>query len=107
QALDQIEKAIEMDQNFAQANPWRGLILEQQGKYPEAIASFQEAISLFPGGSSIAKAELAHTYAVSGNREAAQKIIAELQELAKDKYVSSFQMAAIYAGLGEKDHAFA
>ena len=107
QALDQIEKTIEMDKNFAQAYPWLGLIQEQKGRYPEAIAAFQKAINLFPGGSSIAEAELAHTYAVSGNREAAQKIIAELQELAKTKYVSSFQIAAIYAGLGEKDQAFA
>jgi adenylate cyclase len=106
-ALDQIEKTIEMDKNFAQAYPWLGLILEQQGKYPEAIAAFQKAIKLFPGGSSIAEAELAHTYAVSGDREKALKIIAKLQALAKSKYVSSFQIAAIYAGLGEKDQAFA
>src|ERR1700737_3607447 len=107
QALDQIEKTVEMDKNFAQTYPWLGLILEQKGQYPEAIAAFQKAIRLFPGGSSIAEAELAHAYAVSGNREEAQKIIAELQELAKSKYVSSFQIAAIYAGLGEKDRAFA
>ncbi len=113
QALDQIEKTIEMDKNFAQTYPWLGLILEQKGRYPEAIAAFQKAIKLFPGGSSIAEAELAHTYAVSGDREKAQKIIAELQELSKSKYVSSFQIAAIYAGLSaspartEKDQAFA
>ena len=107
QALDQIEKTIEMDRNFAQAYPWLGLILEQKGRYPEAIAAFQKAIKLFPGGSSIAEAELAHAYAVSGNREDAQKIITELQQLAKSKYVSSFQIAAIYAGLAEKDDVFA
>jgi len=107
QALDQIQKTVEMDRNFAQTYPWLGLILEQKGRYPEAIAAFQKAIKLFPGGSSIAEAELAHTYAVSGNREAAQKIIAELQELTKNKYVSPFPIAAIYAGLGEKDQAFA
>ncbi len=107
QALDQIEKTIEMDKNFAQTYPWLGLILEQKGRYAEASAAFQKAIKLFPGGSSIVEAELAHTYAVSGNREAAQKIIAELQELAKSRYVSSYQIAAVYAGLGEKDQAFA
>jgi adenylate cyclase len=107
QALEQIEKTVEMDKNFAQTYPWLGLILEQKGRYAEAIAAFHNAIKLFPGGSSIAEAELAHTYAVSGNREEAQKIIAELQELAKTKYVSSFQIAAIYAGLGEKHQAFA
>src|ERR1700730_13607742 len=57
--------------------------------------------------SSIAEAGLAHTYAVSRNREEMQKIIAELQELAESKYVSSYQIAAIYAGLREKDQAFA
>ena len=107
QALDQIEKTVEMDKNFGQTYPWLGLILEQKGRYAEAIAAFQKAIRLVPGASSIAEAELAHTYAVSGNREEAQKIIAELQELAKSKYVSSYQIAAIYAGLGEKDQAFA
>jgi adenylate cyclase len=107
QALDQIEKTVEMDKNFAQTYPWLGLILEQKGRYAEAIAAFQQAIKLFPGGSSVAEAELAHTYAVSGNRGEAQKTIAELQELAKSKYVSSFQIAAIYAGLREKDQAFA
>jgi adenylate cyclase len=107
QALEQIEKTVEMDKNFAQTYPWLGLILEQKGRYAEAIAAFQNAIKLFPGGSSIAEAELAHTYAASGNREEAQKIVAELQELAKTKYVSSFQIAAIYTGLGEKDQAFA
>jgi adenylate cyclase len=107
QALDQIEKTIEMDKNFAQSYPWLGLILEQQGRYPEAIAAFQQAIRLFSGGSSVTEAELAHCYAVSGDREKAQKIIAELQQLARTRYVSSFQMAAIYAGLGETDQAFA
>ena len=83
------------------------MILEQKGRYAEAIAAFQEATKLFPGGSSVAEAELAHAYAMSGDREKAQKIIAELQQLAKSRYVPSFHIAAIYAGLGEKDQAFA
>src|SRR5258708_38369494 len=96
-----------MDKKFAQTYPWLGLILEEKGRYAEAIAALQNEIRLFPGGSSIAEAERAHVYAVSGNQEEARKIIVELQELAKSQYVSSFQIAAIYAGLGEKDRAFA
>jgi tetratricopeptide (TPR) repeat protein len=59
------------------------------------------------GGSSITKANLAHAYAVSGNREAAQKIITELEEQSKSNYVAAFDIALIHAGLGEKDQAFA
>jgi adenylate cyclase len=105
QAFDQIQKTIEMDKTFV--GPWPGLILEQQRKYAEAIASFEEQLRLSPSRNSILIAALAHAYAVSGNREAAQKIISELQELAKTKYISSFQIASIYAGLGENDQAFA
>jgi len=104
QAFDQIQKTMEMDKRFV--GPWPGLILVQQGKYAEAIAMFEEQIRL-SGRNSTLMAALAHAYAVSGNREAAQKIIAELQELAKSKYVSSVEIAPIYAGLGEKDQAFA
>jgi TolB-like protein/Tfp pilus assembly protein PilF len=105
QAFDQIQKTIEMDKSFV--GPWPGLILEQQRKYAEAIASFEEQRRLSPSRNSTLIAALGHAYAVSGNREAAQKIIAELQELAKTKYISSFQIASIYAGLGENDQAFA
>jgi len=106
-ALDQMNKVVDMDRNFAQAYPWLGLIDEQKGKYPEAIAAFQRAIDLFPGGSTQTQAELGHACAVSGKKEQALKTIAELQGLAKSKYVSPYQIAAIYAGLGDKDQAFA
>ncbi|MEY2556698.1 MAG: hypothetical protein QOE34_123 [Verrucomicrobiota bacterium] len=105
QAFDQIQKTIEMDKTFV--GPWPGLILEQQRKYAEAIAAFEGQLRLSPGRNSILLAALAHAYALSGNREAAQKIIAELQEQAKTKYISSFQIASIHAGLGENDQAFA
>ena len=35
QALDQMEKTVEMDKNFAQTYPWLGLILEQTRDGPE------------------------------------------------------------------------
>jgi TolB-like protein/Tfp pilus assembly protein PilF len=105
QAFDQIQKTMEMDKRFV--GPWPGFILEQQGKYAEAIAAFEEQIQLVPAGNSTLMAGLAQAYALSGKSEAARKMIGELQELAKTKYVSSVDIAPIYAGLGEKDQAFA
>ena len=84
-----------------------GLIDEQKDKHAEAIAAFQRAIDLFPRGSTQTQAELGHAYALAGKKEQALKTIAELQKLSKSKYVSPFQIAAIYAGLGDKDQAFA
>jgi serine/threonine protein kinase len=106
QALEQLNKVVEMDRNYAQAYTWMGLIDEQLGKYPEAINAFQRAIVLFPGGSTQAQAQLAHAYAMSGKKDEALRIILALQELAKSRYVSSYHIAAIYAGLGDKDQTF-
>jgi len=107
QAVEQLNRAIEMDRNFAQTYLWLGLVYEQQKKYPEAMTAFKKAIVLFPGGSTQAKAQLAHAFAVSGDQNEARKIIAELEKTAKHTYVSPYQIAAIYAGLGDQNQAFA
>ncbi len=106
QAVNQLQKTLEMDANFAQTHRWLGLALEQQTRSAEAIEELQKAITLF-GGNTLTEAELAHAHAVSGKRDEAQKELARLKETAQHKYVPAYQIAAIYAGLGEKDQAFA
>ena len=46
-----------------------------------------------------------HALAVSGDVAGARKALAELQSLARSRYVSSLYFAAIYTGLGEKSTA--
>ena len=48
-----------------------------------------------------------HAYAMSGRRAEAQTVIAELQQTAKRRYVSPYDVATIYAGLGEKEQTLA
>jgi hypothetical protein len=50
---------------------------------------------------------LGHAYAVAGKRAEARKVIAELEQLSKGKYISPYFFAVIYAGLGERDQTFA
>jgi hypothetical protein len=52
-------------------------------------------------------ATLGYAYAVSGNRTEAEKVLNELRALSAQKYVPPFTIAVIYAGLGDKDQAFA
>jgi hypothetical protein len=52
-------------------------------------------------------AALGHVYARSGQRAAAQKVIADLQVTARRRYVSPYDIATIYAGLGDKEQALA
>jgi len=50
---------------------------------------------------------LGHAYAVSGNRAEAQKILEHLKEVSAHSWVAPYNVAVIYAGLGDKDRAFA
>src|SRR5205809_5775094 len=49
---------------------------------------------------------LAYAYAAAGKRGEALKILDEQSELAKKGYISPYNFAIIYTGLGDKDRAF-
>lgn len=110
QAIDQFQKTMELDANFPPPHALLGSAYEQKGMFEEAIAAFQRAITVTPQRG-IARAQaiagLAHTYATSGRKTEARKILAELQTLSEHSYVPATDMALVYAGLGDKDKAFA
>ncbi len=49
---------------------------------------------------------LGHAYGVSGRKDEARKVLNELKQLTRQKYISAYGMALIYVGLDEKDLAF-
>ena len=95
-----------MDPNFILAHHRLGMAYEQQGKYEEAIGEFKQVINL-TSGKPLGIAALSHAYAMSGQRAEAQKLLAELQEQSKLRFVSPASVAVIFAALGDKDQAFA
>jgi DNA-binding winged helix-turn-helix (wHTH) protein/TolB-like protein/Tfp pilus assembly protein PilF len=103
-AIEQGTKILELDPNAFPALRYRGLAYEQKGMYREAIADFQKGVKL--SGSPLMLALLGHAYAASGQKAAAQNVLNELRDLQGRRYVSPYTIAAIHAGLGEKDQAF-
>jgi len=103
-AIEQCTKILDLDPNSFPAMRYRGLAYEQKGMYAEAIADFQKGVKL--SGSPLMLALLGHAYAVSGKKTEAQQVLGELRELQGRRYVSPYTVAAIYAGLGDKDQAF-
>lgn len=103
-AIEPCEKAIELDPNFALAHTWLGQAYERKGDHGKAIAEFKESLRISKGSTEVL-ALLAHTYAVSGDERQARMILDELIELSKQKYVSPYQLATVYTGLGETDLA--
>lgn len=106
EAIEHYSKALEMDPTFMPAHDGLGLALEQKGMFRRAIREFNEAITL-SNGATQSLAARGHAYAVSGKRKLAKKVLDELRSASKQKYVSSYGMALVHTGLGEKVRAFA
>jgi len=78
-----------------------------RGRHDEAIAEFQKAVVGWKGAV-FPTAVLGHGYAVAGQKDAALEVLNGLLERSKSKreYVSPYEIAMIYAGLGDRDRAF-
>ncbi len=108
QAIEQFRKTIELDQNFPPPHYFLPAAYQQKGMYGEAIAEFKKAASLTGGSEwSFSKAGLGHVYAATGKKSEARTVLDELKHASEKEYVPANSIALIYAGLGEKDQAFA
>ena len=58
------------------------------------------------GSATYSLTALAHTFALAGRREDALRMVAELDEIAKKKYVSPYSLSAVHVALGDHDRAF-
>jgi serine/threonine-protein kinase len=98
--------ALEMDPNLGFAHWLLGFAYMWKGMYEPAIVAFQKAIPL-SGDSPDEPAALGLAYALSGKSGEARKILDELKQRSKRKYLSPAVIATLQAALGEKDQAFA
>jgi serine/threonine protein kinase/Flp pilus assembly protein TadD len=105
-AIEQLRRAIELDPNFWFSHCFLGRAYEQKRKFPEAIAEFQRAIEVDKDNSEIWSG-LGNAYAVSGKTAEGQKVLDHLKELSAHGWVAPYNVAVIYAGLGDKNQAFA
>jgi len=105
QAADLNLRTLEMDPDFAPAHIALGSSYEDQGMWLQAISEYRKAADLSRDGPP-ALASLGAAYGYSGNRDEASKMIARLREASKRHYVSAFDMATVFAGIGDRDSAF-
>jgi Tfp pilus assembly protein PilF len=101
EGIAESQKALELDPQFAAAHMVIGLSYVQKKNYEQAIAELQRAQD-----NPDSRALLGYAYGVAGKRTEARHLLEELQQVAKEKYVSPFPVAATYVGLGETDKAF-
>jgi serine/threonine protein kinase/Tfp pilus assembly protein PilF len=105
QSIAQSRKAIELFPNFFLPHMALGSALFQKGDYSTGIAELEKAKALEPAP--LAIGTLGFAYAKSGRTDEARKLLADLKEQSKKRYVAPYWIAMIYVGLDEKDEAFA
>ena len=81
-----------------------GNIYTLKGQYDDAVAAYEKAMKLSERSSNLL-AGLGNAHAVAGKKGEARAVLAEMHAMAKQKYVSPYDLAIVYAGLGEKDQA--
>jgi TolB-like protein/Tfp pilus assembly protein PilF len=103
EAIAQSQKALEVDSLFGRAHYWLGLSYEHQSRTADAIRVFEQLSARAP--ISLHLAALGHAYAVAGQRDKAEQAVRELQARSESTYVSPFDFATLYAGLGDRPRA--
>ena len=105
-AIEQLGKTLLLDPAFPRSRLWLGQAFEQKGEFGQAIAEFKKTVEI-TGNNSQYLATLGQAYAMTGKRLEAHEILKTMEDLSKHKYVSPYDRALVYAGLGDNDKAFA
>jgi TolB-like protein/Tfp pilus assembly protein PilF len=102
-AVNELDKVIQMEPNFVAARSVHGNALLQKGLYDEAFGEYQRALELIKG-TEIAevsvKALIARAYALCGKQSDAVTLLQEITD------ASPYAIAGVYAALGDPDSAF-
>ncbi len=103
-AIDQLNKTLDVDPNFAPARRLLEEVYEQQGMFKEAVAEWQKALTL--SGNPELAATVGTDFQTSGYKAVLQNWLEGLNELSKTEYISPYTIAETHARLGENDQAF-
>ena len=93
---------LELDSRFPDTYATLGQVYEQTKRFPEALASFQQAADLY-GNSPKMLLLQAHTLALSGKKDAAKAAVQRL--VSSKQYFAATDVAAVHCALGETDVA--
>lgn len=105
EALIEAQKTLQLDPNDPMSRGYLAFVYSAKGNHAEAIAILEDLKQKLPISQMLG--QLGMEYALMGRRNDALKIIAMMNELSKQQYVSPYDLAVVYTALGDKDQAFA
>jgi len=103
--IQECRKTRELPPDFTEPFAEEAFAYARLGRFREATQAAARAVRESKDPTQIAEA--AQTYAESGNKEEARKVLQELLSIAQKLFVCGNNIATVYAALGETDRAFA
>lgn len=105
EAIEQLQKTIELEPTFYWSYWTLGHAYAERAMLTEAIAVHEKAQYVLSAPTRNLAA-LAHSYAMAGRRDEAQKLLDELRLTARHSYVSAYDLAYLCVALGKNEAAF-
>ena len=105
EAKKHLQKVTEMEPNLSLAYFLSGQVDMKESHHNQGVARIEKAVALENDNPMILSA-LGWAYGIAGREKEAQQIFVRLEEMSRDRFISGFLYAKIYAGLGDKDRAF-
>jgi eukaryotic-like serine/threonine-protein kinase len=104
EAIERARMIFELDANNGSAHAMLALVYVQMRRRAEAVAEAEKAIQY--SDSPLDHATAGTALAAVGERDRARRLLDELMEVSKKRYVCPYEIGIIHLGLGEKDEAF-
>jgi DNA-binding winged helix-turn-helix (wHTH) protein/TolB-like protein/tetratricopeptide (TPR) repeat protein len=105
EAAAELQSVLAMRSDFLLAHLWLARALLELRRFDAALAATAVAESKVRDWSVLVTAR-GFTYAMAGKTSEAQAVLREMDALARQRFVTSYGIALVHAGLGHKDEAF-
>lgn len=104
-ALAHCDQAIELNPHFPHAYFILSLVQEKRGDFEEALSALLRGAQLAPRSPRMI-ASLGRAQAMAGRPDDALRSLAELDELARTRFVSTWERAILFLGMRDYDKCF-
>lgn len=104
-AADHFRRAIEADPAAPAGYMYHGMTQLKQTKKPEGFASLEKGFEV-SGQAVWAATRMGAGRVVAGNLKQGEEALVQVSQLGTGKFVSRYDLAMIYAAMGEKETAF-
>ena len=104
QIIQRLQPIADMNPGYHHPHAFLGLAYEQKQEWAKATAELEQAYKM--DSEPEALAQVGHAYAAAGRTADARTVLRQLTQQSRNRYISPYNFAVLYTGLGERDEAF-